>query len=154
MLGSNLQNRTQMISDAIKLISIEAGDVLATSNLYESSALGLEAQPPFINQAIVISTQLLPKQLLNTCQEIEKTIGRIKTEKWGPRIIDIDILYFDDCIVNDIDLKIPHPYLPDRRFSLVPLAEISPNWVHPTLNKNTLQMLSDCLDRGEVNLFF
>ena len=88
--------------------------------------------------------------MLDTLLEIETEMGRIREQKWGPRIIDIDILYIDDLVMDSERLKIPHPYLPERRFSLVPLVEISPGWVHPVTGKSTVEMLAECTDEGEV----
>ena len=150
LLGSNLGNRQENLLKALNFIEQFAGTVEKKSFLYQTAPWGIVEQDDFLNQAVLIETSLLPQQLLKMLLDIEKMLGRVRREKWGPRIIDIDILYYDNEIIDEKDLKVPHPYMQERRFSLVPLHEISPDWVHPVLHKSVSQMLIDCEDRGEV----
>jgi 2-amino-4-hydroxy-6-hydroxymethyldihydropteridine diphosphokinase len=153
LLGSNVGERPGYLERAIKLITEKAGRLVANSSLFETAPWGNTAQRSFLNQAILIQTILPPMELLQTLLDIEIELGRKRIEKWGPRIIDIDILYYDQLEVNQDHLKIPHPFLQERRFSLVPLHEISPDWVHPRLQKTVSQMLEDCQDEGEVTIY-
>jgi 2-amino-4-hydroxy-6-hydroxymethyldihydropteridine diphosphokinase len=150
LLGSNVGDRLGYLDIAIKKIGEQAGNVSAASSLYETAPWGNTDQNSFINQAILIETNLSPEILLKTILDIEMQIGRKRLEKWGPRIIDIDILYYDDLVISEDDLKVPHPYMQDRRFSLVPLNEISPAWVHPVFHKTASQMLDDNKDEAAV----
>ena len=153
LLGSNLGNRQENLSNALSFIEKNAGIIEKKSSLYQTAPWGMLDQDDFLNQAVLIKTSLPPQQLLKQLLDIEIMLGRERLEKWGPRIIDIDILYYDSEIIDEKDLKVPHPFLQERRFSLVPLNEISPDWVHPALHKSVNQMLADCLDRGEVVKF-
>ena len=103
-----------------------------------------------MNQAILIETNLSPSILLITLKDIEKELGRVETSKWGPRIIDIDILFYGNQTVDLPDLKIPHPYMQERRFTLVPMVEIAPGFLHPVLGKTMEGLLRDCGDNSEV----
>ena len=152
LLGSNLGDRIRNLQESVELINEKAGAVLQLSSVYETKAWGLKDQPDFLNMVIRIETSLLPEKLLTQIQEIENEIGRIKNVKWGPREIDIDILYFEDLVFNSEELKIPHPGIPNRRFTLVPLLELSPKLIHPKLNLNTDEMLLRSTDESEVNL--
>ena len=130
-----------------------AGDeieVEQTSSIYETAAWGKTDQQNFLNQVIEISTNLSSTALLERILAIEKQIGRIRKEMWGERIIDIDILYYANEVIKSQRLVIPHPYLHERRFTLEPLHEIAPNFVHPVFNKTTSSLLNECKDRLEV----
>ena len=152
-LGSNEGDRVLWISKAIEQIGFTCGQIVSKSSLYETAAWGISAQPDFLNMAIAIQTSLPPHELLKSILAIEISLGRHRDIKWGPRIIDIDILFYNNEIINLPDLIIPHPYLHDRRFTLVPLAEIVGNYIHPILNKPITHLLSDCKDSLEVHLF-
>jgi 2-amino-4-hydroxy-6-hydroxymethyldihydropteridine diphosphokinase len=153
LLGSNVGDRPGYLEKAIELIDKKAGKVTAKSALLETEPWGNTNQQNFINQAILIETSLPPKILLDTILKIEQDLGRVRRDKWGPRIIDIDILYYDSLTINEDQLKIPHPYLPERKFSLIPLNELSPDWIHPKLQKTVNQLLKDCKDRGTVIIY-
>jgi len=153
LLGGNQGDRLAYISKAKSFIKSHVGVILKESSLVETAAWGITDQPSFINQAILVETDLEPNLLLLTLLNIEKLLGRIRTEKWGPRIIDIDILYYDQLIIDEIDLKIPHPFMQDRKFTLVPLNEISPDWLHPIFHKSVNQLLEECKDEGEVKVY-
>jgi len=153
LLGTNLGHRLGHLDKASGFIEQNAGTILKKSSVYETAPWGNTDQDNFLNCAILINTILPPKYLLDQLLSIEKKLGRERTEKWGPRIIDIDILYYNTDIVNEPDLKIPHPYLQHRRFSLVALNEISPDWEHPILKKTVSKMLADCKDDSWVKVF-
>ena len=150
LIGGNLGDRKMNLQQATTYISEQCGHVLQLSSLYETAAWGKTDQPPFLNQAVKISTKLNAKQLIRKLLKIEITMGRIREEKMGPRIIDIDILFFNNEILELRFLKIPHPEIQNRRFALVPLAEIEPTLLHPVLKKSVVQLLDTCPDKLEV----
>jgi 2-amino-4-hydroxy-6-hydroxymethyldihydropteridine diphosphokinase len=146
LLGSNLGDRSANLRAAANLLTKSAGPIITSSSIYKTAAWGLTAQPEFYNQALEIATALSPDQLLNTCLEIENQLGRKRLEKWGERSIDIDILFYDDTIVRQEHLQIPHPQIPFRRFTLVPLAQIAGDYHHPSMHKSITQLLHECPD--------
>jgi 2-amino-4-hydroxy-6-hydroxymethyldihydropteridine diphosphokinase len=146
LLGSNLGNRMKYIASAISEIEIKLGNISRRSSLYQTASWGKHDQPDFINQVIELKTSLEPKDLLSGILGIEADFGRKRIEKWGSRTIDIDILLYDDQIVNEPELIIPHPYLPFRRFCLMPLCEIAPEFIHPVLKKNIKVLLFELSD--------
>lgn len=146
LLGSNLGNSIKYLSDASKLITQRLGAVTSASSLYQTASWGKLDQPDFINQVIAIETELSPADLLKEVLSIELALGRERNEKWGSRTIDIDILLYGDQIVNESDLKIPHPFLHERRFCLEPLCEIAPKLVHPSLKRSFVDLLNDLSD--------
>lgn len=186
-LGSNIGNRLKNIQTAIKLLKESGFDIIKTSSLYETSAWpvrdkspnGLKRkteQPNFLNLVLKGKTKFSPEELLQEIKQIEKTMGREKTEKWGPRIIDIDILFYNKKIINIPELQpvksnpesfrgatplvgtfngltVPHPQLHNRAFVLVPLKEIAPRLVHPILKQTVQQMLNNLDDNGAVLLY-
>jgi 2-amino-4-hydroxy-6-hydroxymethyldihydropteridine diphosphokinase len=149
LLGSNLGNSKKFLSDAILEIEYKLGTISSKSSLYQTASWGKHDQPDFINQVIELKTSLSPADLLKAVLEIENVLGRQRLEKWGSRTIDIDILLYEDQIINTPDLIVPHPYLSVRRFSLMPLFEIAPNLVHPISRKSITELLCDLTD----NLF-
>ncbi len=146
LLGSNLGNRMKYIASAISEIEIKLGNISRRSSLYQTASWGKHDQPDFINQVIELKTSLEPKDLLSGILGIESDFGRKRIEKWGSRTIDIDILLYDDQIVNEPELIIPHPYLAFRRFCLMPLCEIAPEFIHPVLKKNIQELLFELSD--------
>jgi 2-amino-4-hydroxy-6-hydroxymethyldihydropteridine diphosphokinase len=110
-------------------------------------------QPSFLNQVLTIKTDLEPEAILAQTQSIEEELGRVRHEKWGARVIDIDILYYSQVVLKTDTLTIPHPYLHQRRFTLVPLAELAPDFVHPILQKTALALLAEVKDDSEVMLY-
>jgi 2-amino-4-hydroxy-6-hydroxymethyldihydropteridine diphosphokinase len=151
LLGSNIGNKQEVIITAIRQINSNAGKVVQTSSLYETAPWGIEEQDLFLNAVVEIETELPPGKLLSTLLDIEKQLGRTRlVPKNGPRIIDIDILLYADEIINADDLTIPHPAMSQRRFTLVPLAEIDAELVHPVLNKTITQLLEECPDELAV----
>ncbi|GAB2565026.1 2-amino-4-hydroxy-6-hydroxymethyldihydropteridine diphosphokinase [Spirosoma areae] len=153
LLGANLGDRVQTLRRAIDLIAERVGPVIQSSGLYETAPWGITDQPAFLNQVLVVETLLDPEAVLTQTQAIEQALGRVRMEKWGARLIDIDILYYGQLIQQTDRLTIPHPYLHQRRFTLVPLAEVAPDFVHPVLQKTTLELLADCEDKSKVTVF-
>jgi 2-amino-4-hydroxy-6-hydroxymethyldihydropteridine diphosphokinase len=150
LTGGNLGNRAAYLSEARALIITRCGEISKKSSLYETEAWGKSDQPAFLNQALEIKTALNAKQLMRRILKIEKSIGRTRKEKLGPRIIDIDILFYEDEIHQLPFLNIPHPEIQNRRFALMPLAEINPELIHPVLKKTITQLLEECTDKLEV----
>lgn len=151
LLGSNLGDREKNLKNARELLSARSGRIEICSSVYISSPWGNTNQDYFLNQVISISTQLNPIELLENTLQAETEMGRIRTDKWGPRIIDIDILYYNDDILNTPELRIPHPGISMRRFTLIPLIEILPDFIHPELGITHIQMLTQCRDTGTVS---
>lgn len=153
LLGTNLGNRLENLVKTISKIDSSIGNVMKFSSIYETSAWGLEDQPDFLNMVIQIRTKLIPEDLLFSVKELESDIGRNKTVKWGPREIDIDILYYEDLILKTETLEIPHPGIPDRMFTLIPLKEIADSTLHPLLNSNPSELILKSSDDTEVRMF-
>ncbi len=149
-LGTNVGSRKVNLEIAQKRIFTEVGIITNKSSIFESEAWGVPDQPDFLNQIIVVETQLLPIQVLCTIKEIEQNMGRKKVGKWGPRIIDIDILFCEKLIINSKELIVPHPGIPFRNFILVPLMEILPDYIHPVKNITIEEMYWECDDVGNV----
>lgn len=152
-IGSNIGDLAVNLKEGVMLIEKYIGNIIAESKLYTTQAWGLQDQNDFLNKALIIETELSAHDLLTKCQEIESEIGRVKKVKWGPRIIDIDIIFFDDLILETEDLVIPHPRMHERNFVLFPLAEIIPDWKHPILSSSVEQLKkhsSDTLLTNEV----
>jgi 2-amino-4-hydroxy-6-hydroxymethyldihydropteridine diphosphokinase len=150
LLGTNLGNRQENLIQARASIAAKCGSLLKTSNIYETAAWGKTDQPAFLNQVIALETSLTPKNLLSCVLQIEQELGRVRSEKWGERIIDIDILYYEDTIHHSTDLVIPHPGIAERRFVLEPLSEIAPDFLHPIFLKTSLVLLAECKDELAV----
>ena len=150
LLGSNMGNSTELLSNAIEQIENKIGPLLLQSNLYATAAWGNTSQPDFLNQVIEVNTQLDATETLKEIMSIEKNMGRIRTIKNAPRIIDIDILFFNNEIINRSDLIVPHPEIQNRRFVLIPINEIAPQMIHPVLNKTIEQLLLQCPDQLAV----
>ena len=153
LLGSNKGDRLKNLASALQQISLHIGKITQKSSIYETAAWGKTDQSAFLNRVIEIESKLLPEALLAKLLEIERSIGRLRTERWGPREIDLDILFFGDLAVTSEHLQVPHPAIQNRRFTLIPLAEIAPNFIHPILHKNCLQLLNECTDTLEVTKF-
>jgi 2-amino-4-hydroxy-6-hydroxymethyldihydropteridine diphosphokinase len=150
LLGSNMGDRNSHLNYAKLEISRLAGNIITASSIYKTDAWGNTDQPAFYNQVVEIQSRLSPEELLSTILEIEKKAGRVRDEKWGPRILDIDILFFGDCVLASDNLTIPHPQIGNRRFTLMPLAEIAGKFVHPVTRQTVDQMLAMCSDSLKV----
>jgi 2-amino-4-hydroxy-6-hydroxymethyldihydropteridine diphosphokinase len=153
-LGTNLGNRKAFLEQSIMLVRNRIGSVLKTSSIYQSEPWGFKTRNLFLNQVIMVVSTLSPVEVLKEIQIIEKEMGRVKSSAdYEPRIIDIDILFYDELILNETDLIIPHPHIQSRNFVLLPMIEISPDFVHPVLKKDLLCLFSDCSDTHFVEVF-
>ena len=152
LLGSNEGEPMDNLTTSRLLIEIRCGSIIRQSSVYETEAWGIKHQKSFLNQAILVNTDLTPAALLETVKQIENELGRIETVRWGPRIIDIDILFYGNETIDEPDLNIPHPFIQDRRFTLVPMQEIAPDFMHPILEKTMAELLAICKDTSEVKL--
>jgi 2-amino-4-hydroxy-6-hydroxymethyldihydropteridine diphosphokinase len=150
LIGGNLGDRAAYLEQAIKQIEALCGRITHTSSIYETAAWGNTNQPAFYNQAIQLNTSLPPETLLAQLLAIEIEMGRVRTQKYGPRTIDLDILMIDDKVIDTQALTIPHPQLHNRRFALLPLAEIAPSLHHPILDKTVSELLVNCPDTLDV----
>ena len=153
LLGSNMGNSHEKLLTAIKNIEDNIGTVKRRSGIYRTAAWGNTNQPDFLNQVIIVETAFTAIEVLQQILAIEKKMGRIRTIKNAPRIIDIDILFFNNEIISAKHLTIPHPEIHNRRFVLVPLNELSPNLKHPVLNKSIHRLLDECSDPLDVKKF-
>ena len=153
LTGGNMGSREVQLAKAKQLLEQAAGPVIHHSSLYETSAWGNIPQPAFLNQVLCLHTHLDAESLLQTALLIEQKMGRERMVKFGPRVIDIDILFFNNNIIDRPELTIPHPYLHVRRFTLIPLVEIAPNLLHPVFNKTMHQLLTECPDTLDVKKF-
>jgi 2-amino-4-hydroxy-6-hydroxymethyldihydropteridine diphosphokinase len=153
LTGGNIGNRSASLAEAAAAIGNTCGKILQVSPVYETEAWGLKDQQAFLNQAICIDTKLSPVELLASVLAIEQEMGRVRKEKNGPRVIDIDILFYNDVVIHQPGLTIPHPFLPERRFALQCLADIAPGLVHPVLQATIADLLRICPDNSEVNKF-
>ena len=150
LIGGNLGDRSAYLLEARSLIQQFCGNIVHSSAIYETAAWGNTEQPSFYNQAIAIETELRPEAMMHKLLEIEEKMGRKRTVKMGPRIIDLDILLVDSYIISSLLLTLPHPSLPQRRFALLPLCEIAPALIHPVLHKTLRELLEECKDRLDV----
>jgi 2-amino-4-hydroxy-6-hydroxymethyldihydropteridine diphosphokinase len=151
LTGGNLGDRQSYLLKAGEAVQKNCGPIVETSSVYETAAWGKEDQDAFLNQVLHIRTHLNAVDLLTEILRTETELGRVRGLKFGPRIIDIDILFFNDDIIELPGLKIPHPQMPYRRFVLEPLCEIAAGKIHPLLHKNIAQMLAECPDLLAVN---
>ncbi len=148
-LGGNKGNREKLLSEAVNLIG-QNFELKRLSEIYETAAWGGVAKGDFLNQVAVVSTDLEAEEVLDRIQQIELDLGRTRFEPWGDRTMDIDILFFGDQIIKTERLEIPHPFIGERRFVLVPLAELMPDFVHPVLKKSMAALQQACQDLSEV----
>ena len=153
LLGSNIGDSQLQLSVAIKNIEQKIGTLIRQSKLYSTAAWGDTRQPDFLNQVILVETALTPLNTMQTILAIEKEMGRVRTLKNAPRIIDIDILFFNKLVMDEPMLTLPHPEIQNRRFVLIPLNELAPNFNHPVLGLSIHDLLKICPDRLTVKKF-
>jgi len=149
-LGSNLGNRVLLLKDAILAIENKVGDIVEFSKVYESAPWRVEGQEKYLNQMLKVKTTLLADEVLSIVLDIENQLGRVRIEKWGERLIDIDIIFYNDSIIETPDLCIPHKHLHERMFVLTPLHDIAPQMVHPKYNKTIEELWRMCKDTDLV----
>ncbi len=149
-LGSNMGDRAHNLDRAISYIQQTIGTITRLSSVFITEAWGVVDQPDFLNQVVVLDTMLSPENLIQTVQKIETIIGKEKEFHWGPRYIDIDVLFFGSQIINKKHLRVPHPEIQYRNFVLVPLNEIEPDFIHPVLNKSIDNLTKSCDDTLSV----
>ena len=151
-IGSNLESPTENCLKAVQRLNAHADlNVVARSSLYQSEPFGITDQDWFVNSVAQITTFLSPEELLRACLSIEQAMGRTRTKKWGPRIIDLDILFYDDLILKQEELEIPHPGIAERSFVLAPMNEIAPEFIHSKLKKSIQALLIEVPNPQKVN---
>ena len=153
LMGGNQGRVNETLENAVQQIAFTLGKIINRSSVYSTKAWGPIPQPDFLNIAIVIETIYPPHYVLKKLLEIEQMFGRRRDIKYGPRTLDIDILFYGQVQINSAALQVPHPEIQNRRFALVPLNEILPHWQHPVLNKSIYQLLQTCPDTLEVKLW-
>jgi len=151
-IGSNIGNRRENINQAIMLLESKVGYIQKVSSFYETQPWGLETQNDFYNIVLKLSTKLDIEEVFVKIMDIEKKMKRESRKKWESRIIDIDVLFFNNDIINKVGIQVPHPWLHLRKFVLAPLAEIDADFVHPVLNKSVLEILNTCPDKLDVKI--
>src|SRR5450759_4493849 len=150
-IGTNLGNRESNLKEAVARIEEYIGKVTRSSSVYETEPWGFQAEDEFLNMVVKVETKLTPSGLLGRILMIESLLGRVRSEKqYSSRVIDIYILLYEDLVIDEENLKIPHPLLHERKFVLVPLCEIESELVHPVLNKSVATLLESCLDKSKV----
>lgn len=152
LLGGNLGDRLENLEKARNEINKEVGSITTSSQVYETAAWGITDQPAFLNQVLQLSTMLPPYELLHEINLIEDRLGRERHERWQARIIDIDILYYGNKVIEGQRLTLPHPHLHKRKFALAPLAELAPDFEHPILEKNSRELYDLCDDELMVSV--
>ena len=153
LLGSNQNSPNKQLATACSYINKHIGKIKRWSGIYQTAAWGNTNQPDFLNQVVIVETMLMPEQTMQTILFIEKKMGRVRTKKNAPRIIDIDILFYNKHVIQTKDLVVPHPQIQNRNFVLIPLNELSPNLKHPVLNKTIHQLLRISPDTLTVKKF-
>jgi 2-amino-4-hydroxy-6-hydroxymethyldihydropteridine diphosphokinase len=149
-LGTNLGDKNSNLEEAIKQIESEIGRLKKKSSVYETQAWGVENQDNYYNMAVEIETRFWPFKVLKMILAIEEKMGRIRSQKWESRIIDIDILFFNEISISSENLTIPHPYIQKRRFVLEPVCEITPDYLHPKFRETVAKLLQDCTDESWI----
>jgi len=150
-LGGNLGNTREIFEGAYPLIEKKIGKISVYSSVYQTEAWGPIPQADFLNQVLLVSTTLSAQACLTEMLAIEKEFGRERKERWGPRTLDLDILYYSDITIAEEDLTVPHPRIAERKFILTPLAEIAPSFTDPTSRKTMMALLNECEDSSQVN---
>ena len=146
LLGSNLGDRQSFLQRAIDHIESEIAPIIEQSSVYETQSWGKSDLPDYLNKVIKLNTGLSAQEVLKRILSIEKGLGREREVKWGSRTIDIDILFYENNVIDEPDLKVPHPELHNRMFTLAPLSEIAPDFIHPILNKSVFELKNKLKD--------
>ena len=152
-IGGNIEPRIEYLEKAILWVESLVGKVVRKSKLYESEPWGGVGQAQFLNQVLIIETELNPLEVLQYLKKIESLLGRVEGERWGPRNIDLDLLFLEREVFHSSELLLPHPRLHERNFVLLPLQEVLPEWVHPTYQMNVPDLLRYCRDEGLITLY-
>ncbi len=153
LLGGNLGDKRKIFSEARNLLTERIGKIMVRSSVYETEPWGFESNDVFWNQVLEISTSLDPEEVLRLCQQTELDLGRTRNKtQYSSRLIDIDILFYGDLIIQGKNLTVPHPRIQERKFTLVPLNEIAPKLIHPVFRKSIGQLLEECPDRLKVSI--
>lgn len=150
LTGSNVGNSLANLTKASSIIEEQIGLIKTKSACYKTAPWGNTAQQDFLNQVLHVITHLTPAQLIKAVLNAEADMGRERTIKWAPRVIDIDVLFYDNEVINNKNLTVPHPLLHERRFTLIPLCEIAPDLIHPVLQQTMQQLLDICPDDSLV----
>ena len=145
-LGSNIGNREKLLESAISLIRDKVGTITNISKMYESSPWRVDGQSNYLNQVLEVKTMATAESVLALVLDIENDLGRKRIEKWGERLIDIDIIFYNNEIIETVDLCVPHKHMHERKFVLIPLSEIASQYMHPKYNKTVSDLLVECND--------
>jgi 2-amino-4-hydroxy-6-hydroxymethyldihydropteridine diphosphokinase len=145
-LGANLGNPVETLDNAIRLISTSILQNVQASTLYKTAPVGFTNQPPFVNAAVVGTTEMNPTEIHRACKQLETMLGRTQRERWHEREIDIDVILIDDLVIDSIDVQIPHPRFHERLFVLTPACELIPDVICPITGKTLAQLLDECPD--------
>ena len=151
-LGGNLGNTIEIFQNSREILTKKVGKITQISSLYQTAAWGPIPQNDFINQVIEVETKLSAPKLMDILLEIELQQGRVRQERWGPRTLDLDIIFFGEQLISTENLEIPHPRMEDRKFVLIPMVEINPNLIHPISRKSIRQILLECKDECDCKI--
>jgi 2-amino-4-hydroxy-6-hydroxymethyldihydropteridine diphosphokinase len=151
-LGGNLGNTIEIFQNSMEILTKKVGKITQLSSLYQTAAWGPIPQNDFINQVIEVETKLSAQELMDILLEIELKQGRVRQERWGPRTLDLDIIFFGEQLISTESLEIPHPRMEDRKFVLIPMVEINPNLIHPISRKSIRQILLECKDECDCKI--
>jgi len=151
-LGGNLGNTPEIFERTYPMIENKVGPILQKSSLYQTAAWGLTDQADFLNQVLLLESSLTPNKILTEIQAIEKALGRERLVTWGPRTLDVDILFIDQEVIQESDLQVPHPHIQNRKFILIPMLEIAADWIHPISKKSIHELLNETTDTSAVSL--
>lgn len=149
-LGGNLGNTLEIFKNVYPILEKKIGPILQFSSIYQTKAWGNTQQADFLNQVLELRTDLEPQALLLEILSIESDFGRIRKQQWEARILDLDILFYGQQVIQESNLQVPHPFLAQRKFVLIPLVEIAPDWTHPILKKSIQNLVQECPDVSEV----